>query len=329
MSDDKTYGFKLGDDKLPEPDEPPVDDLLLAEELPPPPYERLRRRITVLGVLMPLLLAGLIVAGYLDIKRRVSQTENTGSMEVLNLSRDLESSFSSLSVRQAKLEEAMGKMAAEVEKKNTALKTSLQADLRKTAAEVRALKKSLAEVKQELAGAQQKQRAEVNRLKAEVKSLRAELKRVGGNSESADRKAAVRVAKLEKSLEEVQGYVGELKTMQGQLADLAEAMRLSAVTTMEAKSRAIEVEKNLQKLRQELEQRLAAKLDRQALADELKAEAQRNQKRMALLTARLSDRIVTLEKKVSLLTTQVKRLHKKLRVPARTSRKVQEQDIKE
>ena len=329
MSDDKTYGFKMGDDDLPEPEEPPVEDLLLTSELPPQPYDRLRRRITVLGVLMPLLLAGLIVAGYLDIKRRVSQTENTGSMEVLNLSRDLESSFSSLSVRQAKLEEAMGKMVAEVEKKNAALKTGLQAELQKAVAEVKSLKKSLAELNQRLAGVEKKQRAEVDRLKGELKSLRAELKRTGGKFESADRKAAVRVSNLEKTLEEMQGYLGELKTMQGQLADLAEAMRLSAVTTMEAKSRAVEAEQNLQKLRKELEQQLATKLDRRSLADELKAEAQRNQKRMALLTARLSDRIVTLEKKVSLLTTQVKRLRKSLRVPSRSSRKVQEQDIKE
>ncbi len=329
MSDDKTYGFKMGDDDLPEPEEPPVEDLLLTSELPPQPYDRLRRRITVLGVLMPLLLAGLIVAGYLDIKRRVSQTENTGSMEVLNLSRDLESSFSSLSVRQAKLEEAMGKMVAEVEKKNAALKTGLQAELQKAVAEVKSLKKSLAELNQRLAGVEKKQRSEVDRLKGELKSLRAELKRIGGKSESADRKAAVRVSNLEKTLEEMQGYLGEFKTMQGQLADLAEAMRLSAVTTMEAKSRAVEAEQNLQKLRQELEQQLATKLDRRSLADELKAEAQRNQKRMALLTARLSDRIVTLEKKVSLLTTQVKRLRKSLRVPSRSSRKVQEQDIKE
>ncbi|GEM_PF-2563764 len=329
MSDDKTYGFKLGDDDLPEPEEPPVEDLLLSSELPPPPYERLRRRITVLGVLMPLLLAGLIVAGYLDIKRRVSQTENTGSMEVLNLSRDLESSFSSLSVRQAKLEEAMSKMIAEVEKKNAALKTTLQAELQKAVAEVKSLKKSLAEINQRLAGAEKKQHAAVERLKGELKSLRTELKRIGEKSESADRKAAVRVSNLEKTLEEMQGYLGELKTMQGQLADLAEAMRLSAVTTMEAKSRAVEAEQNLRKLRQELEQQLATKLDRRALANELKAEAQRNQKRMALLTARLSDRIVTLEKKVALLTTQVKRLRKSLRVPSRTSRKVQEQDIKE
>jgi len=327
--DEKRYGFKLGEDRLPEPDEPPVDDLLLADELPPPPYDRLRRRITLLGVLMPLLLAGLIVAGYLDIKRRVSQTENAGSMEVLNLSRDLESSFSSLSVRQAKLEEAMAKMISDVEKKNAALKTGLQSDLQKALAEIRSLKGELKGLKQELAGMEKKRLSEVGRLKKELQALRAEVKSVGGNSESADREAAVRVSNIERALKEMRSRLADLKTMKTQLADLAEAMRLAAVTTMEAKSRSLEAEENLQKVRRELERQLAAKLDRSFLAEELKAEAQRNQKRMALLTSRLSDRIVTLEKKVALLTTYVTRLRKSIKTAPRTSRKVQEQNIKE
>ncbi len=319
MSDDKTYGFKLGDDKLPEPEEPPLDDLLVSSEMPPSTYDRLRRRITLLAVLMPLLLAALVVAGYLDIKRRVSQTENAGTMEVLNLSRDLESSFSSLSVRQAKLEEAMAKMIAEAEKKTAALKTSLQSDLNKAVAEVRALEKDLAGLKQSMAAMEKKRLAEIGRLKKDLRALKAEVKSVGGDFKLAGQKAAARVSNIETSLAE----------MRSQLSDLAEAMRLATVSIMEAKSRAMDAEENLRKVKSELEAQLATKLDRRSLSDELNAEQQRYEKKMARLTARLSDRIFTLEKKVALLTTYMTRLRKSIKTTTRIPKKVQEQDIKE
>lgn len=312
MSDDKTYGFKLGDDQLPDPEGLPPDEPLLSSEMPPPAYDRLRRRITLVAVLLPLFLSALIVAGYLDIKRRVSRTENAGTMEVLNLSRDLESSFSSLSVKQAKLEESMARMIAEVQKKSEALKAGLKSDLQKTSAEIVSLEKALA-------GLEKKQSAEVGRLKKEMRSLKAEIKSVGENFKSADRRMASRASAIEASLQE----------MQRQLADLAEAMRLAAVSTMEAKRRALDAGESLRKVKSELEARLATKLDRQSLADEFRAEQQRYDKKMARLTARLSDRMLTIEKQLRLLTTYVTRLQRSIKTAPRAPKKMQEQDIKE
>jgi len=312
MSDDKTYGFKLGDDQLPEPGGLPPDDLLLSSEMPPSAYDRLRRRITLVAVLLPLLLSALIVAGYLDIKRRVSRTENAGTMEVLDLSRDLESSFSSLSVKQAKLEESMTSMVSEMQKKSDALKKGFKSDLQKTSAEIESIKKALG-------GLEKKQLTEVAHLKKELQSLKSEIKRIGGNFKSADRKMASRATAIETSLQE----------MQRQLADLAEAMRLAAVSTMEAKRRALDAEENLRKVKSELEARLATKLDRKSLADEFNVEQQRYDKKMARLTARLSDRILTIEKQLRLLTTYVTRLQRSIKTTAHPPKKMLEQDIKE
>jgi uncharacterized protein YoxC len=69
--------------------------------------EKISTRVTIISIMIPVLIVIVLVIAYLDIKKRVVQTEDTGSMSVQNLSKDLESRFSSLSLRQARLEEQM------------------------------------------------------------------------------------------------------------------------------------------------------------------------------------------------------------------------------
>lgn len=59
----------------------------------------------IIVVLMALI--SLMVLGYFDIKKRVNLTQDTGTSELIKLSKNLESSFSSLSIKQAKLEEVI------------------------------------------------------------------------------------------------------------------------------------------------------------------------------------------------------------------------------
>jgi chromosome segregation ATPase len=61
----------------------------------------------------------------LDIKKRLTQTNATGTFEFKSLSDDLESRFSSLSLKQAKLEEAFNKKVASLDKTTTSLENSL------------------------------------------------------------------------------------------------------------------------------------------------------------------------------------------------------------
>jgi DNA repair exonuclease SbcCD ATPase subunit len=72
--------------------------------------ERLNQRMTLISILIPVLIVVILGIAYLDIKRRVIHTEDTGAQTVQHLSEDLESRFSSLSLSQAHLEEAFAKM---------------------------------------------------------------------------------------------------------------------------------------------------------------------------------------------------------------------------
>jgi DNA repair exonuclease SbcCD ATPase subunit len=91
------------------PDEEAEDSVIpaQADELR---IERLSQRMTLISILIPVLIVVILGIAYLDIKRRVIRTEDTGAETVQHLSEDLESRFSSLSLSQAHLEEALAKV---------------------------------------------------------------------------------------------------------------------------------------------------------------------------------------------------------------------------
>lgn len=88
--------------------------------------EKLSTRITLVAVLIPCLLAIVLAIAYLDIKNRVINTQNTGSIGVEKLSQDLESRFSSLSLKQAKIEQALAEQSKTLETTSAALQVNLK-----------------------------------------------------------------------------------------------------------------------------------------------------------------------------------------------------------
>ena len=83
----------------------PIDESVIPTTVDELRLEKLNTRVTVISILIPVLIVIVLVIAYLDIKKRVVHTEDTGSINVQKLSQDLESRFSSLSVRQAELEQ--------------------------------------------------------------------------------------------------------------------------------------------------------------------------------------------------------------------------------
>lgn len=128
--------------------------------------EKLGTRVTLVAILIPCLLVIVLAVAYLDIKNRVINTQNTGSMGVQNLSKDLESRFSNLSLKQAKLESQLAEHTDTLKKATAALhvnlkkstteikriaegkpdRSALTAMARKTDASVGALEKDLADL---------------------------------------------------------------------------------------------------------------------------------------------------------------------------------------
>jgi hypothetical protein len=123
---EKESHFKMRMDNGFEDPETPldVDDMRL---------EKLNTRVTIISVMIPVLIVIVLVIAYLDIQKRVMHTEDTGSMSIQKISGDLESRFSSISLRQAQLEEELkryidstGQSAARLEVRLTKMDDALK-----------------------------------------------------------------------------------------------------------------------------------------------------------------------------------------------------------
>jgi hypothetical protein len=103
---EKTEHFRMRLDDLDEE----IDGRAVSSEVNELRLEKISQRVTMISIMIPVLIVIVLVITYLDIKKRVVQTEDSGTIEFRKLSSDLESRFSSLSLRQAKLEDTLGKL---------------------------------------------------------------------------------------------------------------------------------------------------------------------------------------------------------------------------
>jgi hypothetical protein len=87
--------------------------------------EKLSKRITRISILIPCLIVVITLAVYFDLKKSISLTDSTGIMGVKALSKELESKFSSLSLRQANLEDDLKKRIEAIEKSTASIQVNL------------------------------------------------------------------------------------------------------------------------------------------------------------------------------------------------------------
>jgi chromosome segregation ATPase len=139
-------------------------DSQFQEEIDNLSSERLNKRITRISIIIFCLMGAIILAGYFGIKKSLSIINTTGDMEVQTLSKNIESRFSSLSVNQAKLEEAMSKKFIPLEKTTASLQAGLKdvstaikyirsarkADNNKTKTSIAAVEKTLETIPKDL-----------------------------------------------------------------------------------------------------------------------------------------------------------------------------------
>jgi hypothetical protein len=150
--DEEDIQFKMRPDKPNEEVSEYVEEQTIPAEVNELKLEKINQRVTLISILIPVLIVVVLVITYLDIKKRVVRTEDTGASEFQKLSSDLESRFSSLSVRQARIEDAMDKLIEENNKATAALQVRLDKlqtavkDVNKLTAEQKESKAAIAEV---------------------------------------------------------------------------------------------------------------------------------------------------------------------------------------
>jgi DNA repair exonuclease SbcCD ATPase subunit len=117
MTEKKSKKFEMQmDDEIPE--------FQVQEGLDDLKVEKLHKRITRISIIIPILVVIIILAVYFDLKKNLSNINTEGSMGVQTLSKELESRFSSLSIKEANIEENLGKKIAALEKATASLQTA-------------------------------------------------------------------------------------------------------------------------------------------------------------------------------------------------------------
>ncbi|MCB2147990.1 MAG: hypothetical protein KQI81_16050 [Deltaproteobacteria bacterium] len=195
---DDTARFTIRDGE-PEPESNYISD---AENLR---IEKLSTRVTLVAVLIPCLLVVVLAIAYLDIKNRVINTQNSGSMGVQNLSKDLESRFSNLSLKQAKMEEQLAQNTKALETATAAL----QVNLKKAATEFKQITDNKPD-RSELTAISNKTEASVAALKKEMTDLNAAFNKF-------DDELAAQILLMAEGLKKDQGRLAEIEKKTQQL----------------------------------------------------------------------------------------------------------------
>jgi hypothetical protein len=173
--------------------------------------EKLSSRITLIAFSIPILLAVALAVAYYDLQRRMVRTYDTGSMGVQNLSKDLESRFSNLSLKLAKLEAQQADQAKKLETGTAALQVSL--------------KKALADVKR-LTDDMPSQKALAdlaNQTQASVSAVQKEVADLNAAFEKFDEDLAAQILLMADRLKKDQGRLAAVEEKTRQL----EAEKLS------------------------------------------------------------------------------------------------------
>lgn len=168
--------------------------------------EKLNHRMTLITILIPVLIVVVLAIGYMDIKKRVIQTEDTGQLTAESLSKELESRFESLTMAQKMVEENLARLKDQSDKSVA----KVQINLKKLGDTVKSANNRMASQK-------------------EFKATRDKLNQ--------------NVTNVAKSIEELKLQVGQInQTLQPQIAALENALsqHKSQMTLLEDKLSALD-----------------------------------------------------------------------------------------
>ena len=105
-NDPSKFKIRLDDDNLDSTLQGDVEDLRIT---------KLSQRITLVAIFIPCVVGAILFFAYLDLNKRVGKVHDTGTTEVQNVSKDLETRISTLAYEFSSSKESMAKQIAAIE----------------------------------------------------------------------------------------------------------------------------------------------------------------------------------------------------------------------
>ncbi len=187
---------------------------LFAEERGELKLEKLTQKVTIISILLPVLIGVILVISYLDIKSRVSTVQDTGESGVESLSQNLESRFSSLSVKFAALDEMLNQ---KIEKSDKA-QLSLQKRLIESEKSIRWLSK--------IKAGKKTFEAKSADIDTRLEAIRTDLQTLDSNLNSLDQSVKQELVELVALVEKSENAVLGIQAQVAEKIDRAEAEKI-------------------------------------------------------------------------------------------------------
>jgi chromosome segregation ATPase len=291
MIDDEEYSsFKFNGDDEPEP---VPEQALYQEEARDRRIEKISHRVTIISILIPVLLGVVFYITYRDITSRVSQSQDTGAMEIQNLSTQLEDQFEALSKKYGELEVSLAQKLATLEK----VDKSMTANLKQAQEMVSKINATKVDKKE--------QQDAIAKIDTALGPIRKELESIGPM-----RKQLETLAPMRKELETLTPMREQLEALTPMRQDLkaltAELRSLDKDTQQQLSTLSVNVDKaltDLTRIQSDTSNLSDQKLNKDALQLEL-LKAKKNYQRQLELTR------LALDKRLSSILRKIKDLEK-------------------
>ena len=271
MDDLNSSRFKIRFDETVERPDAQVQDEL--EDLR---IEKLKKRINLLSTLLLVLIGGGVLIGYLDIRKRFDKIHGSETAEIQTISKDLESRFSSLSIKQAKLESQLTNKFSDIEK----ITLSFRIRLKKIEKVLNSFKLSESDNEKKLSN----KIADINHalipIKKELKKFESEVKGLEGEVKGLEKQVSKNFSKLSASHEKTKNEMGRLK--------------------------------ELNKIKKDIISLSSTKLDKRMFDLAIRHEEKLSQQKFNLLQKSLSDQLAAIQKKISAIESLQKKIPAKV-----------------
>ena len=217
MIDDEQYStFKFNGDE-----EPEAEQALYQDEAKDRRVEKLGHRVTIISILIPVLIGVVFYIAYRDITSRVSQTQDTGNMEIQNLSTQLQDKFNEISSKYGKLEASLTQKLASLEKVDKAMKANLKkaeatvSKINATKADKKDQQDAIAKIDTALNPIRQELKV-LSTMRNDIKTLKADLQSLDAD---VQQKLTVMSANVDKTLQNITGMQSDMSALSNQKLD--------------------------------------------------------------------------------------------------------------
>jgi len=242
MAEKESKKFEISmDDEVPE--------FQTQEDFDDQKIEKLHKRITRISIIIPCLVVLIILAGYFDLKKNLSSINTEGNMGVQTLSKELESKFSSLSIKEAKIEETLDKKIEALEKATS----SLQASSKEADTAIRYIRSARKKDNESTESA-------IQQIENKMASIVKDLDKISSDLNAMDKTFSAKLAILSQStdsskstLQTIRSDISSLKSSKADLAALKDQQKVYQLAlrqlTSSLEDRIKSVEKRLNELK--------------------------------------------------------------------------------